>query len=145
MKPIVALLMLGTLILSCASAEPSENKTKNDPIQSNLEENTTAETGNPILKDISAEEFQALLTDKPGTLLDVRTVNEFEGGAISGALNIDFYATDFLTQLDDLDKNIPVYVYCKSGGRSGKTAQMLVEKGFLEVYNLIGGYSAWPY
>jgi rhodanese-related sulfurtransferase len=42
-----------------------------------------------------------------------------------------------------MDKNIPVFVYCRSGGRSGKAAKKMKEKGFKSVYNLEGGIIAW--
>jgi len=98
-----------------------------------------------ISKDITAEEFKSLLTEKNGLLLDVRTPEEFMAGHIEGAENIDYYGDGFDEAINQLDKNQPVFVYCKSGGRSGKTKKILTDKGFAEVYNLIGGYGNWPY
>ncbi len=76
-------------------------------------------------------------------LLDVRTPGEIAQGKIADAVELDFYASNFDAELDKMDKNRPVMVYCKSGGRSGKTAARLRDKGFTEVYDLKGGYSAW--
>ena len=78
-------------------------------------------------------------------MLDVRTPEEFSEGNISGAINMNFNAPEFETSLDSLDKTKPVYVYCQAGGRSGKAKDLLLEKGFKEVYNLIGGFGSWPY
>jgi rhodanese-related sulfurtransferase len=41
-----------------------------------------------------------------------------------------------------LDKNKPVYLYCRGGGRSGKSAKILQEKGYT-IYNVLGGYTKW--
>ena len=42
-----------------------------------------------------------------------------------------------------LDKNKPVYVYCKVGGRSLKVSNKLIQVGFKNVYNLEGGFLRW--
>ena len=47
--------------------------------------------------------------------------------------------------MNALDKDIVTLVYCKSGGRSGKAAKIMIELGFRIVYDLKGGYSNWPY
>lgn len=79
-------------------------------------------------------------------LLDVRTPEEFEGGAIKDAVNINFYGEEFDAQLTKLDKDKPVVVYCQAGapeGRSGQTMAKLKELGFQKVYELDGGYLGW--
>ncbi|MBL0342638.1 MAG: rhodanese-like domain-containing protein [Bacteroidetes bacterium] len=96
-----------------------------------------------IAKDISVLEFNRLLKSKPGQLIDVRTAGEVSKGAIEGSTNIDLFDENFESKIDKLDKNKPVYVYCASGGRSGEAMEMMTKKGFKEVYNLDGGYSAW--
>ena len=80
-----------------------------------------------------------------GILLDVRTTNEVGQGAIEGAINIDYYSSDFKKNVSKLNKNKAIYVYCRSGNRSGKAMQIMTDLGFVEVYNLIGGYGAWPF
>lgn len=79
-------------------------------------------------------------------LVDVRTAEEFAGGAIKDAMNIDFYGDDFDAELAKLDKKKPVMVYCQAGapeGRSGQTLGKLKELGFKQVYELDGGYLGW--
>lgn len=97
-----------------------------------------------INKVVSATEFKELLSAEGAQVIDVRTPGEVAQGAIEGATNFDFYEADFKDRMAGLDKEKPVLVYCKSGGRSGKTATMLKEMGFKEVYDLEGGYSNWP-
>jgi thioredoxin len=76
-------------------------------------------------------------------LIDVRTEDEFNGGHIKNAKNIDWNGNDFDAQLTSLDKTKPVLVYCLSGGRSKKAAAKLTELGFKKVIELNGGYLAW--
>ena len=92
---------------------------------------------------VSVAEFQRLMVEHPGQVLDVRTPGEWDTGVMEGALLIDFYEKDFAQQLDGLDPTRPVFVYCHAGGRSAKAMDMLQAKGFTEVYDLDGGITAW--
>lgn len=93
--------------------------------------------------NIDAASFDKLLELKKGILIDVRTENEFNAGFIDNAVNIDFFGADFKTEILKTSKDKAIFVYCKSGNRSGKAAKLLVENGYTEVYNLIGGYSSY--
>lgn len=84
-----------------------------------------------------------LLKDKNVQLLDVRTPRECVGGTIENAKEIDVTAENFEQQaIKYLDKSKPVYVYCRSGGRSRIASKILTDKGY-KVYNVDGGYMAW--
>lgn len=110
----------------------------------NTEDNTEVSTETQtIAKNVNADEFQELI-EKGGFLLDVRTPGEVGNGAIDGNTNINFSSSSFQSDIEKLDKNTPVLVYCASGGRSGKTMNMMKDLGFKEVYNLNGGYNGWP-
>ena len=76
-------------------------------------------------------------------VIDVRTPEEFQSGHIATARNINIYDVDFKAELEKLDKEKPVFVYCKVGGRSAKAAKILQELGFTDVYDLQGGMMAW--
>ena len=78
-----------------------------------------------------------------GIVLDVRTPEEYAEGHLTGAKLINYYDDTFKNQLSLLDKSKPVFVYCRSGKRSGASAQLLIELGFKEVYDLQGGFTAW--
>ena len=93
--------------------------------------------------NVSVSEFQKFETLSMKTLLDVRTSQEFDKGHVEGARNIDYFSKSFKSELDKLDKSIPVYVYCRSGGRSAKAMQIMKEMGFVTIYNLQGGFLAW--
>ena len=76
-------------------------------------------------------------------LIDVRTPEEFTAGHIKGAKNIDFFSEDFSEAFEKLDKDKPVYIYCRSGNRSAKAAEKLSNMGFSTIVDLKGGYKAW--
>lgn len=76
-------------------------------------------------------------------LIDVRTPEEYSTGYILEAQNINFFDEDFLVQLKGLQKDKPVYVYCKKGKRASKASLKMEEAGFSKVYNLEGGITNW--
>ena len=98
----------------------------------------------PIFKVVSSKEFKTLMSKKGAQLVDVRTPKEYNDGHIGVAKNIDFYGSTFKSQMEKLDRNKPVLLYCHSGGRSGQALTMLKSMGFKEVYDLKGGWSSWP-
>lgn len=93
--------------------------------------------------DVENHQMVKLLEDNPGVLLDIRTPEEVSKGFLKDASFINFYDESFLQKASWIKKNQPIYVYCHAGGRSSKAAEMLIELGFREVYNLVGGYSKW--
>lgn len=92
---------------------------------------------------VTAEEMKALTELDDVQLVDVRTPEEYSDGYIEGFQNIDFFAPDFESKIEGLDRSKPVIVYCKSGNRSGKCAAMMEEKGFVKIYDLEGGITQW--
>ncbi len=94
-------------------------------------------------KNVNYSLFEEALQSEEGTLLDVRTPEEVAKGSIEGATHINIYDEDFKEQAAELDKSKPVYVYCKSGGRSSRACKQLIGLGFSKVYNLDGGITAW--
>jgi rhodanese-related sulfurtransferase len=77
-------------------------------------------------------------------LIDVRTPEEYDAGHIDNALNFNIINRDtFLIQVQKLNKNQPVYLYCKMGGRSNRAANLLLEEGFKKIFDYSGGYNDW--
>lgn len=76
-------------------------------------------------------------------ILDVRTPEEFAQGHIDNAQNIDWQGENFVQNVEKLNKNKAVYVYCRSGKRSLKASEKLEELGFKKIYNLDGGFLKW--
>jgi len=90
--------------------------------------------------NLTPQEFIAKVkTTKNAQLLDVRTPQEWEAGKIASSSCINVNDTAFKQQIEKLDKNKPVFVYCAAGGRSSKAAPILQQAGFKYIYNLTGG------
>jgi phage shock protein E len=91
-------------------------------------------------ENLAPTAFVAKLKTTPNAqLLDVRTPNEWNAGKIESSKCMNFMDADFKQQVEKLDKNKPVFVYCAAGGRSTKASQILKEAGFKVIYNLQGG------
>lgn len=89
---------------------------------------------------VNSIEFKASYFKYRGVLLDVRTPSEFADGHIENARNLDFSASNFESEIDKLDKEQTVFLYCAIGVRSTKAANLLRKKGFKHVFDLDGGY-----
>jgi rhodanese-related sulfurtransferase len=117
MKNILCLFMMSFFVVNCSSQEE--------------------------IKAISTKELKVLLAKENVQLLDVRNPKEIAEGAINTAIFANYFDEDFYNMAaKQLDKSKPVYLYCRSGNRSGKSAKILKEKGF-DVYNVLGGYNQW--
>jgi phage shock protein E len=75
------------------------------------------------------------------TVLDVRSVAEFRGGAYRGAINVPL--GELSAKLGRIPKDKPVVVYCASGSRSAMAARMLRKAGYADVSNA-GGLGHMP-
>lgn len=95
------------------------------------------------LTHLSPKEFQSLIELEDVQLIDVRKPEEFSEGHIPNAINIDYLSDDFISLIDKLDTQKPVYIYCRSGKRSGKSVIQFKDIGFTEIYNLEGGILNW--
>jgi rhodanese-related sulfurtransferase len=105
------------------------------------------EKPDPFFPSISATQALQVIAARGGdpdfVVLDVRTCVEYETRHIVGAINIDYDALGFETQLDALDKNKTYLIHCWAGGRSGPTHDLMSTLGFLEVYDMLGGIEAF--
>jgi|TARA_R100000935_G_C2761126_1_gene133671 rhodanese-related sulfurtransferase len=101
---------------------------------------------NDTIKILNPSDFKVAIKSKDVQLVDVRTADEFKAGAIESALNIDFFQQEnFTEEFEKLDKEQPVYLYCRSGSRSQQAAGKLKAMGFTKIYDLQGGYMGWPF
>ncbi len=93
------------------------------------------------IPDISVQDLKAKLDRKEKfVLLDVREPHEYEIAKIPGSTLIPL--GQLPERFGELDKNAPLIVHCKMGGRSAKAVQFLREKGF-DAVNVAGGINAW--
>jgi rhodanese-related sulfurtransferase len=87
---------------------------------------------------VSGDEAHALVA-AGAALIDVRTPDEYAAGALEGAVNVPL--DELAGRLDELDRSVPVVVYCRSGSRSSQAAAILCDAGFT-VYDL-GAMTNW--
>jgi thioredoxin 1 len=93
---------------------------------------------------LAPTEFNLKMKANPeGTVLDVRTPEEFSEGALPKAINVDWNGSDFESGIAKLDKKIPVFVYCLAGSRSASAAKKMRKDGFTQVFELEGGIIKW--
>lgn len=69
-----------------------------------------------------------IIKEKHGTIVDVRTVEEYRSGNVKGSINIPLQ--EFENRMDEL-KNLkqPLVLCCASGNRSGQATQFLMQQG----------------
>lgn len=89
------------------------------------------------LKQWFLEEVSTLPHDGSVTLLDTRTVGEYNRGHIDGFKNIP--VDELRERLNEVEKGKPVYVICQSGLRSYIATRMLEGNGY-DTYNFAGGF-----
>ena len=91
---------------------------------------------------ISAEEFNSFFENE-FELIDVRTAKEFQSGHISGAINIDFLSSNFIDEIKDFDPNLNLIIYCRTDNRSSKSAKILADHNYKNIYVIKGGIEEW--
>jgi rhodanese-related sulfurtransferase len=90
----------------------------------------------PDIDEASAKK----LVDGGATLVDVRSPAEFSSGHVDGAVNIP--VDSISGRLDELPRDEPVVLYCRSGARSARAAEILRNNGFESVHN-VGPMPRW--
>jgi rhodanese-related sulfurtransferase len=124
---------VGILAANCQQSSPTDEETTVQPEVSDA------------IEMIEVAQLKQMLSDSSEIqLFDIRTPKEYGEGTIGPAQNINFFDSDFGTQmLEATDKEQPIYIFCRSGRRSGRAARKLKTLGFKEIYDLKGGYLAW--
>lgn len=97
----------------------------------------------PTVRSIAPGEVQLLIDAGAVTILDVRTIAEFGGGHLPGAVLADFEAPGFDAEVDDLPLKVTVVVYSNGDARAISAAERLLDLGFFDVRDLVGGLDAW--
>ena len=106
---------------------------------------STTKASQPVgkLETVSPVIFENGLEKGNVQLLDVRSAEEYAEGHLQGALNIDVQEPDFQAEVSNqLEKDKPIYVYCRSGRRSLLAGEMLAKDGYT-VMDLDGGILGW--
>jgi thioredoxin 1 len=96
-----------------------------------------------ILEQVDAVQFKELVKPGEGVILDVRTPQEYSRGHIEGSTLINISDREFISKINLLQKDKPVYLYCLTGSRSSAAARYMAKMGFKELYNLQRGIMDW--
>lgn len=100
----------------------------------------TAQDKQPAeVKTLTPTAFKQKELNRKALVVDVRTPEEFSEGHLDGAVNSDFRSGAFAKEIQTWNKDKTYYLYCASGNRSGKAAELMKEAGFKHIYN-IGAY-----
>jgi len=83
----------------------------------------------------------SLMDDDELIIIDVREEKERKAGFLNNDLNIPMGQVK--AKMDSLDKSKNILVYCKSGTRSDRIADILSKNDFQKVSSLKGGFNAW--
>jgi rhodanese-related sulfurtransferase len=94
-------------------------------------------------RNVSTEEAKQLIDNKEVVVLDVRTPEEYQAGHIPNAILIPLQELE--NKLNDLDKEEPYLVVCRSGNRSAQASEILTNNSFTNIYNMTGGMNSWTY
>ena len=88
--------------------------------------------------DVTPETVQERADDVQ--LVDVRETYEWEAGRIEGARHVELER--LASQAETLDRDRPLYLYCRLGARSGMAANAFRRAGF-DAYSMVGGLERW--
>lgn len=108
--------------------------------QSNPEKHTS-NFPSTEMKEITVTELKKRMdSDSIDFLLDVRALHEFEAANIGGEL---IPLPILPNSLDLIPKDKEIIIYCKAGIRSARACNILLESGYTNVVNVVGGMDAW--
>lgn len=93
-------------------------------------------------KQVNVDKVRELAEDN-AYIVDVREVREFENGHIKGAKNIPL--SEFRDRVNEIPKDVPVYLHCRTGQRSYNATLVLQNLGYNNVYNITGSFLGLSY
>ena len=102
----------------------------------------------PAVPSIEPAEAERRLRDgdpdgrKP-LLVDVRNMDEFVEARVPGARFIPL--PEFGARFEELPRDRPLFLFCRSGSRSAAATAHLVRLGWSDVSNVNGGLIAWQW
>jgi sulfur-carrier protein adenylyltransferase/sulfurtransferase len=96
------------------------------------------------IREVDTAGAAEAIAARPGTVvLDVREPDEYEQGALPGAIHIPRGHLESKIETQVADRSTPVVVHCASGVRSAFAAKTLQELGYTDVVSMAGGFNKW--
>ena len=94
--------------------------------------------------NMKAAEAAKILQENPkAVVLDIRTPAEFNEGHIPDAVNINYKADSFESELDKLDRDATYVMHCRSGRRSANSFKIFKKLGFKNIVHMDDGILGW--
>jgi rhodanese-related sulfurtransferase len=90
--------------------------------------------------DYTPEQVAELLAGSEIQLIDVRERHEWVAGRIAEGRHIEL--AELSSRAGEIDRDVPVVFYCRSGARSGMATDAFRAAGF-DAHNMLGGLLAW--
>ena len=95
------------------------------------------------ITEVETVDVEARLAKESLNILDVREPDEFEQGALAGAIHIPRGHLEAQIETRIVDKSAPVVVYCAGGVRSAFATKTLQDLGYTNVVSMAGGFGKW--
>jgi rhodanese-related sulfurtransferase len=96
---------------------------------------------------LSAMQAKQLIEENAGNpnfiILDVRAGDLFSEGHIEGAMNMNYYATNFKRLVSRLDRNATILIYSQRGRQGPMARRVMKQLRFTDLHVLEGGIYAW--
>ena len=130
-----AVLICSAILAACSPAAPREAMASTQsPSPSPAEEPA----------DETSEEAKQMMDEGNATVVDVRTAEEYAAGHIPGSILIPVESIGDTKPVELPDTEAVLLVHCRTGIRSKRASDQLVELGYKHVYDF-GGIVDWPY
>lgn len=92
---------------------------------------------NSTFKQINVDKVRELV-ESNNIIIDVREIGEYARGHIKGAINIPL--SELRERINEIPKDKPVYIHCRTGQRSYNAVLALQNAGYPNVYNITGSF-----
>lgn len=96
------------------------------------------------VQDVNEVQAKELISSRRDiVIIDVRTPDEYNAGHIPGAVLLNVSDPSFATLVGKLERTRTYLVYCRSGARSIRAVDQMVDLGFSSIIHLTGGFLSW--
>jgi len=132
---LLCLSIVTILLTGCVGSEEA-------PVATNQDGNDSSAKSQFV--NMNAIEAAKILKEKPeAVVLDIRTPKEYAEGHIPDAINIDYKADSFQSELEKLDRDTTYLMHCRSGRRSANSLEIFEKLGFRHVIHMDDGILGW--
>ena len=98
-----------------------------------------------VYTKIAASKAKEMIEKGNVTVVDVRTLEEYNSGHLPGAVLVSLQTLETDAPKILKDKNATLLVYCRTGIRSANASKQLIKMGYTHVLDIAGGITQWPY